>query len=301
MILTFTYNVKANTVSTDVTNYVNMNGHMMTNVTNKINFGSNGNVFVNQGNGTIIWSLLLHYEGANNDGVGPITQVRIGNNVEQFVCDIGSPTWYYDSGKEMIFMTLKCPVTLANGRGINNFSIDAYTGFARGIIYPGAIMSFTSNTNEADTIVNAINTSTTAIINADTSNTGNLANAITQNTTNLIYAITGQSNQAHQDAQQIQNNIENIENYDARQGDGDSSRPDTSSIDNLNNRENAMFDTPQQMLDNAQRPQINLQPFISAINWIFTTMTSILNTNALLFSTLMIILSLGLLKLILCR
>ena len=289
LVLSITYNVKAVTETVSTTGTQNRANTTVWFTTMQGQLGKG------KGQGYVIGTVFVNPNNTYNYGlkqiVASIYEISTGNYYNA-VCEIGSTTGYTDSQTQFINYSFKCPVNLNNDTYVRFIE---YTMIAHNneVLYSSTYFTYANDSNEAQAIIDANN----------------------QATQNVINSITNSGNQAHYDAQQIQNAINNelsaiqsqtqkiddIKNYDARQGDGDSSRPDDQIVEDTITAEEDLIEAVQETLDPIQSVVYDLSSFDEAFEWIWDTLQEMINSHHLIFTTVILMLFIGLSKLILCR
>ena len=166
-----------------------------------------GNHFTNKGSGTIMFTFV------NHPGIsGPsLYSVRaIASDGVAMPCDLGTASYFRDSGTENVIYTAKCLVNLSN-KSLNRFQFQFNS--TGQIIYYGTSMQF--NANDYSAYISSINHYSALMTDSIQSIQGlvNQINTnIATNNINMINAINNQTNQQHQDSQNTQQKIEDVNN-----------------------------------------------------------------------------------------
>ena len=259
---------------------------------------NNNNYFQNYGQGYVNFSFIAWgYTGTYNL---PIYEVDLRTdlnpstgNLSIFVCDIGTYTQYFDNQHNYTVYSVKCPAQIGQ-YGIYDIIFKKYSGDETIMIKRSEIMTWTSDESDA----NAITSNQNAVAQQEISAIQNQTTTITNNANTNAQQIINAINAGDYNTQQA---INDITDYDAREGDGDDSRPDDQVVDDTVEAEQDLIEAVQETLDPIQAIVYDLSSFNEAFDWIWDTLQEMINSHHLIFTTVIIMLFIGLSKLILCR
>ena len=295
MILLIIPNVKATVVSSTLpyTSVNILNGDNETSVS----FNTNSNVFNGGGEGYINFTLVQLSDLPNyplraiEAKIAPTGSTTVS---EIYNCNYGTFSAYRDSTEQYIVYNVQCPVNIPSGKRLLTITISRVSNQNTGYYYFNDIVTFTNNSNESQAIIEANNSAIQSQINNENANAQAIQNNITSNVQNIISNIQSQQ-------QQEQTNWNNFNNQDARQGDGDSSRPDDQVVDDTIDAEQDLIETVQNTLDPIQQVIITIDDFENAFEWIWSVIDEAFNSHLIVFTGLITTLGIGLIKLVLCR
>lgn len=207
---------------------------------------------------------------ANAGNLGGVCQTsKVSNYIVSFTC-------VFDSVVNSTFQ-----VVLSN---FNMDNADAYSKFNYGV---SPNMNVTCNIGTAD-VINNQNQNSQNIINNQNQNSQNIIDNQNQNSQNEI-------NNANQNQQQTNERLDDIKDMDI--SDSDKELPDDSSYNDYNS-------TEQELLDKTKDADLNALDVgldVKSSSWVWDTLTSLIQSNSVVFGMIIAILSIGVIKLVLGR
>lgn len=262
------------------------NGNFYTNANFKDYNNNQKYLFISAGEGEIIFNFAYWSTNTNASYLKSVEVIRYDDYV--FECDIGNQLQWFDNNTGRYFISAKCPVNIPNGQSLKQIRFWRYGNTGNINISMGQQMTMVKNGEAQDIIANQQSIVQQQIQNNNT-NTQAIINA-TNNQTNEI------KEELHDKWLQDQENFEEFMNSDI--SNQTKQQPNQDEYDNVEEKEQDVYDN----LDDIDIDTlIDMNVDINTNNWIWNTITTLLNTNTRVFSMVIAVLSLGLSKFILGR
>ena len=205
-----------------------------------------------------------------------------------FECDIGNQLQWYDNNTGRYLISAKCPVNITNGQSLKSIRIWRYGNNGTLSISMGQQMTMTKN-GEAEDIIASQQSIVQQQIQNNNTNTQSIINATNNQTTTI-------TNELHDKWLQDQQNFEEMMDKDI--SNNAKQQPNQDNYDDVHDQEEVVYDN----LDDIDiNTLIDMNIDINTSNWIWNTITSLLQANARVMAMVISVLSLGLCKFVLGR